>query len=68
MLLLGYFLGSKLPPGSEHYFTLIVLAFFFIPGIPSLIHLWRESRHEIWAWFKRHILRRPEEKAPLSED
>lgn len=63
MTLLGYFLGGALGhiEGIEKYFTLLVLAFFFIPGIPTLVHLWRENRHEAWAWVKKHLHRKPKE-------
>lgn len=66
MTLLGFFLGSALGhvEGIDRYFTLLVLAFFFIPGIPSLVHLWRDNRHEIIAWVKKRLGKKPEgEKA-----
>lgn len=66
MTLLGFFLGSALGhvEGIDRYFTLLVLAFFFIPGIPSLIHLWRDSRHDIIAWVKERLGRKREGGEP----
>lgn len=59
--LLGYYLGRFFGTieGVDRYFTLLVLAFFFIPGTPTLIHLWKERRHELWAWVKKVCTRRP---------
>jgi len=59
--LLGYYLGRFFGTieGVDRYFTLLVLAFFFIPGLPTLIHLWKERRHELWAWVKKVFTRRP---------
>ncbi len=50
----GYFLADFLsktlsPEQFDRYFTLIVLAAFFIPGLPTLIHLWRENKAKIFA-------------------
>jgi len=60
--LLGYYLGSAFGTieGIDHYFTLLVLAFFFIPGLPTVIHLWRENREKILAWAKKRLERRQE--------
>lgn len=57
--LLGLFLGRTFGSveGVDTYFTLLVLAFFLIPGIPALIHLWKGSREEILARL-RTLLRR----------
>lgn len=59
MTSLGYYLGVKLGTveGVDKYFTLLVLAFFFIPGLPALIHLWRDSKDEILAWIKKRFTR-----------
>jgi membrane-associated protein len=65
--LLGYGLGSAFGTieGVEKYFTWLVLAFFIIPGLPTLIHLWRERRHDILAWVKARFARkRPSEADP----
>jgi len=57
--LLGLFLGRTFGSveGVDRYFTLLVPAFFLIPGIPALVHLWRGSREEILARV-RTLLRR----------
>jgi len=58
--LLGYTLGRLFGTieGVDRYFTLLVLAFFFIPGLPGLIHLWNDYRDEILAWLKRLFARK----------
>jgi membrane-associated protein len=63
--LLGYTLGSALGhvEGIDRYFTLLVLAFFFIPGIPTLLHLWRDNKDKILSWVGERLGRR----APSSE-
>jgi membrane-associated protein len=60
MTLLGYYLGVTLGTveGIDKYFTLLVLAFFFIPGLPGLIHLWRDSKDDILAWIKKRFARK----------
>ncbi len=57
MTSLGYYLGSALGhvEGIDHYFTLLVLAFFFIPGIPTLIHLWKDNREKIFGWINKRL-------------
>jgi membrane-associated protein len=57
MTTLGYYLGVTLGTveGIDKYFTLLVLAFFFIPGLPGLIHLWRDSKDDILAWIKKRF-------------
>jgi len=63
--LLGYTLGSALGhvEGIDKYFTLLVLAFFFIPGIPTLLHLWRDNKDKILGWIGERLGRH----APSSE-
>jgi len=73
MTMLGYVLGRAFGSieGVDKYFTLLVLAFFFIPGLPTLIHLWKENREKILAWVKKILTRKraPEtEEAPESEE
>ena len=60
MTTLGYTLGVTLGSveGIDKYFTLLVLAFFFIPGLPGLIHLWRDSKDDILAWIKKRFARK----------
>jgi len=57
MTLLGYVLGTWFGTieGVDRYFTLLVLAFFFIPGIPTLIHLWRDNREKILTWVSERL-------------
>lgn len=61
MTTLGYFLGVWFGSveGIDKYFSLLVLAFFFIPGLPTVWHLWKENRVEIIAWLKSIITRQP---------
>ncbi len=65
MTLLGYYLGRAFGSveGIDRYFTLLVLAFFFIPGIPTLIHLWRDNKDKILGWVKRRLRRGPAAEA-----
>lgn len=58
--LLGYYLGIAFGTieGVDRYFTLMVLAFFFIPGLPTLIHLWRENREKILGWVNSRLMRK----------
>ncbi|MEP7200873.1 MAG: VTT domain-containing protein, partial [Chloroflexota bacterium] len=56
--LAGYWLGSIIPPDQlDRYFLIIVVAAFIIPGLPTLIHLWRTERHEIFAAVRRLVTR-----------
>src|SRR5512136_1201312 len=50
--LLGYGLGKAFGniEGIDKYFTLLVIAFFLIPGLPTLIHLWNDNKDDILAW------------------
>jgi membrane-associated protein len=58
--LLGYGLGKAFGniEGIDKYFTLLVIAFFFIPGLPTLIHLWNDSKDDILAWVKKRLARK----------
>ena len=58
--LLGYYLGIAFGTieGVDRYFTLMVLAFFFIPGLPTLINLWRENREKILGWVNSRLMRK----------
>lgn len=66
MTMLGYVLGRTLGhiEGVDKYFLLLVLAFFFIPGLPTLIHLWKDNRDKILALLKKVLTRK---KAPEVE-
>jgi len=59
MPLLGYYLGRAFGTieGVDRYFTLLVLAFFFIPGLPTVIHVWKDNREKILAWVRRRLVR-----------
>ena len=54
--LIGYFFGSV--PGLDRYFTLLVLAVILLSALPTLIHVWQENRHEIFAWLKSLVRRK----------
>jgi len=58
--LLGYGLGKAFGniEGIDKYFTLLVIAFFFIPGLPTLIHLWNDNKDDILAWVKKRLARK----------
>lgn len=52
--LTGYFLGSLFPPEVlDRYFIIIVLCAFFIPGIPTLLHIWNDNKQAILARLRR---------------
>jgi membrane-associated protein len=55
--MLGYTLGKLFGSieGIDKYFTLLVLAFFFIPGLPALIHLWKDYKDDLFAWLKKRF-------------
>ncbi|OGO49527.1 MAG: hypothetical protein A2Z30_05530 [Chloroflexi bacterium RBG_16_64_43] len=61
----GYFLGETLP-GIDRYFLLIVVAVIFLSALPSMIHVWKEYRHDIFAWVARRIKRGARSSAPAS--
>jgi len=58
--LLGYGLGKIFGniEGIDKYFTLLVIAFFLIPGLPTLIHLWNDNKDDILAWVKKRLARK----------
>jgi membrane-associated protein len=58
--LLGYGLGKAFGniEGIDKYFTLLVIAFFLIPGLPTLIHLWNDNKDDILAWVKKRLARK----------
>lgn len=57
LTLLGYYLGNALGTveGIDRYFTLLVLAFFFIPGLPTVYHVWRDNREKILGWVRGRL-------------
>lgn len=66
MTMLGYALGVWFGTieGVDKYFTLLVLAFFFIPGLPTLIHVWRDNRERLFELIRTRILGRKPTVAP----
>lgn len=63
MLLLGFYLGRVFGTveGVDRYFTLLVLAFFFIPGIPTLVHVWKDNRKALIRFVRVRVLRQAAE-------
>ena len=63
MTLAGYLLADAIPPDVlDTYFLVIVFAVIIVSVMPTLIHLWRSERHEIFALIRTKILRRPAAK------
>jgi len=52
---LGMWFGSI--EGVDKYFTILVLLFFFVPGIPTMIHIWRDNREKLVGLFRTRVLR-----------
>jgi len=61
MTTLGFVLGTWFGTveGIDHYFSLLVLAFFFIPGLPTVWHVWQENKDEILGRIKSILTRKP---------
>jgi membrane-associated protein len=60
--LAGYSLCRLIPPGVlDKYFLVIIVSM-----MPALIHLWKEERHEIFAFVETRILRRPPDEKSAS--
>jgi membrane-associated protein len=58
--LLGWLGGQLVSPEEfERYFLILIFVVIIVSMMPALIHLWRTERHEIFAWIKTKILRRP---------
>jgi membrane-associated protein len=52
--LVGYFLASIIPPDVlDRYFIIIVLLAFFVPGIPTVLHVWNDNKAAILARLRR---------------
>jgi len=70
MTLLGYYLGSALGhvEGIDKYFTLLVLAFFFIPGLPTLLHVWRDNKDKVFDWVNARLRRKPSSEDKVKSD
>jgi len=66
--LAGYLLGEAIPPDKlDRYFLVIVFGVIIVSLLPAFIHLWRTERHEIFAFVKTRILRRPSAKKDTPE-
>ncbi len=61
MTTIGFVLGSLFGSveGIDKWFTLLVLAFFIIPGLPTAWHLWKENKTEILGRLKSILTRQP---------
>ncbi|MDQ1300087.1 MAG: inner membrane protein YghB [Chloroflexota bacterium] len=70
MTVLGYALGLWFGSieGVDKYFTLLVLAFFFIPGIPTLIHVWRDNKDQLLDLVRTRVLGRKPAAKPSATD
>lgn len=66
LTLVGFFLGETIP-GIDRYFLLIIAAVIFISALPSMIHLWREYRHDAWAFVLRRFGRQAPASAPRDD-
>jgi membrane-associated protein len=61
LTLAGYSLGRLMPPEVlDKYFTVIVALVILISVMPTAIHVWKESRHEILARLKGRFARQRE--------
>jgi len=61
MTVLGYALGIWFGTveGIDTYFSLLVLAFFIIPGLPTAWHVWQENKKTILAYAEAILKRQP---------
>jgi len=68
VIMAGYTLGRLVPPNVlDRYFLVIVVVVIVVSLMPAFIHLWREERHEIFAFIKTRILRGPDAEKHASE-
>lgn len=69
--LAGYTLGQILPAEViERYFLIVIAIVIVVSALPAMIHVWQESRHEIFAKLSQ-ILGRPrpiEVQPPVDPD
>jgi membrane-associated protein len=63
LTLAGYYLGESIP-GIDRYFLVIIAVVIFISALPSMIHMWKEYRHEAWAFVLRRLGRAPAANPP----
>jgi len=64
----GYLLGEAFGDVLDKYFLAIVFVIIVVSLLPAFIHLWRTERHEIFAFVKARILRRPAAGKSTSAD
>ncbi len=64
--LIGYFFGQL--EGLDKYFTLLVLVVIFVSALPAMIHVWKENRHEIFAWLKSLVTRKRTEAESVKDE
>ena len=68
VLIAGWSLARAIPPSVlDRYFLIIVFVVIIVSMLPAIIHVWKTERHEIFAWIKTRILRRPPAEKPASE-
>jgi len=68
VIMAGYTLGRLVPPNVlDRYFLVIVVVVIVVSLMPAFIHLWKEERHEIFAFIKTRILRGPDAEKHTSE-
>jgi membrane-associated protein len=69
MTTLGFLLGTWFGSveGIDKWFSILVLAFFFIPGLPTVWHLWQENKTEIIERIKCFLARKPYISKPDGE-
>jgi membrane-associated protein len=61
--LAGYFVG-EIVPGIDRYFLLVVAIVIIVSALPSLIHLWKEYRGEVFASLLARVRPRPKPQTP----
>jgi membrane-associated protein len=54
--LAGYFLGSLIPD-VDKYLIPIILLIIFVSGLPTLVHLWQDYRHQAFGLVRRRLSR-----------
>jgi membrane-associated protein len=63
--LAGYFLGETIPEDQiDRYLLPIIAAIVLVSVLPTLIHIYREHRHEIIAAVRRRLSGREAESGP----
>ena len=60
--LAGFWLAHIFEDLPEVYYYLIVFGVIIVSMMPAFIHLWRSERHEIFAFIRTKVLRKPPAK------